>query len=520
MRSMPRKSPKPEKCQAGIDGESPLPYAEGQGDYDPLALVELERKLSDIAFDMERPYPAVIHDLGVAMKDFFDTRFVEFLMVEGNSLVYKYINNIPEALNRFVENMTGSTGVIGLRIPLFEGSFFTELIETGRPREIMTPEDRLRSFQDFISPGRPANDALRKYLAPKLMAFLGYDYVFQVPLVSDRRVIGFFSFLQVGRIRPRMRADLVLMSAQIAGFLALRSRNEQRQRLFDSFPGPTIRFMEKKRISEADFMDYCASDINPAFRAYYPLSAGKLVGTDAADLGRRVGIPEAVDVMREVDRTAIPRVIELDREKHILSATVSRIDEGELVVTIEDITHRKRLEREMAEAASHDALTGLYNRRIFMEMLRREVAIMAREGNPGSIFFLDLNRFKEVNDSLGHEAGDLVLRHVAATLKAALRDSDTIARFGGDEFVILCRKVGPGSAPVVAGKIGDAMAASPLDLAGKPTIVRTSIGIAFYPESADDPESLIAAADQAMYRSKRDGLRYAVAAPAARPGRK
>jgi diguanylate cyclase (GGDEF)-like protein len=511
---MPKRTSKPATSQAAIEVESPLPYAEGQGDYDPLALVELELKLSDIAFDMDRSFPSVIHDLGVAMKDFFGTRFVEFLMVEGNDLVYKYINNIPEALDRFVENMTGSTGVIGLRIPLFKDSFFTELIERGKPREIMTPEDRLRSFQDFIPPGRPANDALRKYLAPRLMSFIGYDYIFQFPLVSDRRVIGFFSFLQVGRIRPRMRADLVLMSAQIAGFLALRSRNEQRQRLFDSYPGPTVRFMEKKRISESAQADYRASDINPAFRACFPLGAEKLVGADAADLGRRVGIPEAIDVMREVDRTAVPRVIELDRARHFLSATVSRIDEGELVVTIEDITHRKRMEKEMAEAASHDALTGLYNRRIFMEMLRREVAIMAREGSPGSVFFLDLNRFKEVNDSLGHDAGDLVLRHVAATLKAALRDSDTIARFGGDEFVILCRKVGPDSAPVVAGKIGDAMAASPLDLGGRPTVVKSSIGIAFYPESALDPESLIAAADGAMYRSKRDGLRYALAAPA------
>lgn len=494
-----------------LDRDSHLPYAEGQGDYDPLELIALQNRLSDIAFDTGKPFSAVVHDLGLAMRDFFGTRFVEFLMVEGDFLVYKYINNMPEALDRFVRRLFGNAGVIGMRIPLFPGSFFTELIEKGAPREIMGHEELLHSFRDFIAPDSPRNIALRRHFAPMLMPLLGYDYIFQVPLVSDGRVIGYFSFLQKGRIRPRMRADLVLMSSQIAGFLSLRAQREQRQRLFDSLPSPTIRFGVERREPESKLLDFRATAVNPAFQTLFKLEEGSIVGVRAEELGERVSFPGAADLMREVLRTAIPRSVELDRERRFLSVIISRIDEGELIATIEDISQRKRIEREIAQAASHDALTGLYNRRVFMDILRKEVSIMVREGGRGSLLFLDLNRFKQVNDSLGHDAGDLLLRHVAEILGEALRESDFIARLGGDEFVLFCRKADRNTAPLVAAKIASALASSPLSLQGRELIAETSIGIALYPETATSPEALLSAADQAMYRSKREGLPYCMA---------
>lgn len=494
-----------------LERDSPLPYAKGQGDYDPLELIALQNRLSDIAFDMEKPFSTVVHDLGLAMRDFFGTRFVEFLMVEGDFLAYKYINNMPEALDRFVRRLFGNTGVIGMRIPLFPGSFFTELIEKGVPRELMGHEALLHSFRDFIPPDSPRNVALRRHFAPMLMPLLGYDYIFQVPLVSDRRVIGYFSFLQRGRIRPRMRADLVLMSSQIAGFLSLRAQREQRQRLFDSLPSPTIRFGVEKREPESPLADFRVTAVNPAFHALFKLEDQGIVGAWAGELGERVSFPGAVELMREVLGTAIPRSVELDRESHSLSVIISRIDEGELIATIEDISQRKRIEREIAQAASHDALTGLYNRRVFMDILHKEVSIMVREGGCGSLLFLDLNRFKQVNDSLGHEAGDLLLRHVAEVLGGALRESDFIARLGGDEFVLFCRKADKGSAPLVAAKIASALASSPLSLQGREVVAETSIGIALYPETASSPEALLSAADKAMYRSKREGLPYCLA---------
>jgi diguanylate cyclase (GGDEF)-like protein len=428
-----------------LERASPLPYAEGQGDYDPLELIELQKKLSDIAFDMAKPFSAVVHDLGLTMREFFGTRFVEFLMVEGDFLVYKYINNMPEALNRFVRQLIGSSGVIGMRIPLFPGSFFTQLIEKGAPREIMGHEELLHSFGDFIAPDSPRNIALRKHFAPMLMPLLGYDYIFQVPLMSDGRVIGYFSFLQRGRIRPRMRADLVLMSSQIAGFLSLRAQREQRQRLFDSLPSPTIRFGVEKREPESTLFDFRVTAVNPAFHALFRLDDQSIVGTWAEELGERVSFSDVVGIMREV-------------------------------------------------------------------------SIMVREGGHGSLFFLDLNRFKQVNDSLGHDAGDLLLRHVAEILGAALRESDFIARLGGDEFVLFCRRADRNSAPLVAAKIASSLASSPLSLQGQEIVAETSIGIATFPETASSPEALLSAADGAMYRSKREGLPYCMACETAKAG--
>lgn len=499
------------------DSESPLPYAEGQGDYDPLALIELQSRLSAVALDMGRPFSSVLHDLGMAMKDFFGTRYVEFLMVEGDSLVYKYINDMPEALDRFVRGLGVSSGVIGMRIPLFEGSFFTQLIERGVPREIMRPEDLLSSFQDFLAPKSSFNRALRDRVAPVLMPLIGYNYIFQIPLSSEGRVIGYFSFLQTGRIRPRMRADLVLMSYQIAGFLSLRSQRERRQRLFDSLPSPTIRLEAERRELEGSPPTFRAVAVNPAFAAFFGSGPGKVVGAAASELGERVGRPDAEALLREVLETAVPHRIELDLSRRFLAAVVSRSDDDELIVTIEDITQRKRIEREVAEAASHDTLTGLYNRRVFMDLLAKEFSAMSREKGSGGLYFLDLNKFKQVNDSLGHDAGDLLLRHAAMLLSTSLRASDYVARLGGDEFVLFCRKVDSGTAPVVAEKIAQAFAASPIELGGRLVRAEASIGIAIYPEAASEPEALLAAADKAMYRSKRETLPYCIAGAADRP---
>jgi diguanylate cyclase (GGDEF)-like protein len=315
----------------------------------------------------------------------------------------------------------------------------------------------------------------------------------------------------MGRIKPRMRVDLVLMSSQIAGFLSLRSEGERRQRLFDSLPNPTVRFASaggNAGGAEGEARGFIATDINPAFRSHFGGKAGSVLGARAGDLGRLVSIPDMDGIMAEVERSLVPRIIELDLKRSFLAATISRVDEGELIVTVEDISIRKKHEQELATAACHDALTGLLNRRVFMEMLGREIAGMKREGGEGSLLFLDLNHFKEVNDTMGHEAGDRLLKHVAATLASLLRESDTLARLGGDEFLVFCRKAGREQAPAIADKIASRLAASPLEIGGSRITVTTSIGIATYPGSATGAEDLVSAADQAMYEAKRAGLAY------------
>jgi diguanylate cyclase (GGDEF)-like protein len=167
--------------------------------------------------------------------------------------------------------------------------------------------------------------------------------------------------------------------------------------------------------------------------------------------------------------------------------------------------HRRSVER-LQHDALHDALTGLPNRTLFLDRLEQSLRRARRRG-PGSgaaVLFLDLDRFKVVNDSLGHQAGDRLLQAVALRLDAALRPGDTVARMGGDEFTVLLEDMtDPREASVVAGRVLNTLAA-PFTIAGRELFVSGSIGIALGDPDVD-PEELIRDADVAMYRAKAGG---------------
>ena len=166
---------------------------------------------------------------------------------------------------------------------------------------------------------------------------------------------------------------------------------------------------------------------------------------------------------------------------------------------------RKRIEQQMHHQASYDALTDLPNRRLFNNRLREEIVRAERGAYNLAVLFIDLDHFKEVNDTLGHEFGDLLLVEAAQRIRACVRESDTVARLGGDEFVIALAEVGeiiPQSR--VAQNIVDALV-KPFQLDGHHAYVSASIGIASYPQDADNAETLIGCADQAMYAAKNIG---------------
>jgi diguanylate cyclase (GGDEF)-like protein len=186
------------------------------------------------------------------------------------------------------------------------------------------------------------------------------------------------------------------------------------------------------------------------------------------------------------------------------SATVYR-SRPAIIGTIVDITERKMIEERLKRLALYDELTGLPNRSLFFDRLHQLLALAKRHQYSVAILFIDLDRFKAVNDTLGHEMGDLLLKEVSRRLTSCTRSADTVARVGGDEFAGICGKIeAPDDALVVARKINDALS-KPFLLRDHECSIGASIGISLYPEDGSDQETLIKKADGAMYRVKEGG---------------
>jgi diguanylate cyclase (GGDEF)-like protein/PAS domain S-box-containing protein len=182
-----------------------------------------------------------------------------------------------------------------------------------------------------------------------------------------------------------------------------------------------------------------------------------------------------------------------------------------IVSQVADITQRKQSDMMLTHMALHDSLTGLPNRTLALDRLALALARTERHPYSVAVLFLDLDRFKVINDSLGHNVGDELLVSVASRLREAVRPSDTVARIGGDEFVVVCEDIGDvEDAARIAERIADALSLS-FDLTGDEVILSTSIGIAVSSGHQDAPEDLLRDADSAMYRAKEGGRnRYEV----------
>lgn len=193
----------------------------------------------------------------------------------------------------------------------------------------------------------------------------------------------------------------------------------------------------------------------------------------------------------------------------MLSVSLVRASDGSplhFISQIEDISGRKALEERLRHLASHDEMTGLLNRRRFDEELGRLVAYAKRYGHPGALLMIDLDNFKEVNDTLGHHVGDELVRAVAERLGTLLRATDLLGRLGGDEFGVFLPELAPKEAQRVACDLVDSIANDPFVVGALPLWTRTSIGVALFdPGAPADGPSLLMAADTAMYEAKRLG---------------
>jgi len=175
-----------------------------------------------------------------------------------------------------------------------------------------------------------------------------------------------------------------------------------------------------------------------------------------------------------------------------------------IISVVRDVTERKLAQKRLLHQASHDALTGLPNREFFYDTLRKTVALATQQHWKVAVMFIDLDQFKNINDTLGHAVGDELLIHFSSRLMRCVRTRDTVGRLGGDEFGIILMFEHEQGAAMVAGKIHDALR-EPFVLQDREVVMTASIGITVHPDDGVDPESLIRYADTAMYQAKNAG---------------
>ncbi|MFD2167739.1 EAL domain-containing protein [Thalassotalea euphylliae] len=209
--------------------------------------------------------------------------------------------------------------------------------------------------------------------------------------------------------------------------------------------------------------------------------------------------------------TAIKRRELADHERHSHELLEQQVKQRTIALE-EEIRQRRQVEEMLKHSASHDSLTGLPNRRVFLELLDHAIACVKRKPScEFAVLFLDLDRFKVVNDSLGHHAGDVLLKIVAKELKAIVREKDTVARLGGDEFVVLIEDLdGRSEVYDIASRITESLA-QPFTIENQPVFIGTSIGLLFSDVRYDNAETMLRDADTAMYHAKDSGKgRYEV----------
>jgi diguanylate cyclase (GGDEF)-like protein/PAS domain S-box-containing protein len=263
--------------------------------------------------------------------------------------------------------------------------------------------------------------------------------------------------------------------------------------------------------------------VNPAGERLSGRPSSELVGRTDRELGSHGPYLELWEAaLRRVLATGDAEQLEVGPEDgvpgghHLHAAFTAEISgvgrTTGVLVSVRDVTAMKLVERELAHRAMHDEVTGLPNRRLLMDRIARALVRLRRQGGGVGLLFVDLDRFKAVNDELGHEQGDRVLSLVAQRLLAIARVGDTVARMGGDEFVVLCEQVTtPGCAQPVAARIVEQLA-QPYHLDGTVVRLGASVGAVVTTDPEADPALLLRRADAAMYGAKESGGGYLVSA--------
>ena len=291
--------------------------------------------------------------------------------------------------------------------------------------------------------------------------------------------------------------------------------------------------LELKHRQQSEILDHIhesviSTDLNGTITSYNRGSSVLLGYSEEEMLGKN--ILQIYDKQNPYDFEALIKTMEKNKDydiegflikkdgsKVICDISLSSIldNEGKLVGIVgysQDITEKKAAERMLKKQAlilnhqaNHDTLTDLPNRTLFKDRLSQAVAVSSRNNEKFALFFIDLDQFKKINDSLGHQVGDKVLIEASHRLQSALRAEDTLARLGGDEFTLILRDVkNVQSASTVADKIIKTIK-EPISVDGHTLFISSSIGISLFPDDSMDEENLIKFADTAMYQAKDEG---------------
>jgi diguanylate cyclase (GGDEF)-like protein/PAS domain S-box-containing protein len=255
-------------------------------------------------------------------------------------------------------------------------------------------------------------------------------------------------------------------------------------------------WLEQVRSGEADMKDATIGDDYLAF----------LRTSDTEERREAAaGIASVLDHTRPSFSYEFPLERDDDRRWYQLTVEPLRAPGGGVVVGHRDVTERRRIEEALEHQALHDMVTDLPNRTLLRDRLRQAVLAAQRRNTRVALLFIDLDRFKELNDTFGHQAGDTVLREVGERFVTAVRASDTVARLGGDEFAVLIPLAADGEEAVMVARRVLASLQEPFIVEAESAFIEASIGIVLCPEHGEDVQTLMRRADVAMYTAKRAG---------------
>ncbi|WP_164931993.1 GGDEF domain-containing protein [Janthinobacterium sp. 17J80-10] len=392
-------------------------------------------------------------------------------------LVYTTLRGDCSYVNRTMEHMSGRS------LASLRGKGW---------RHCVHPQDRLRLHAELVS--WQSQDEQAPYTGICRLRggknALVWARLKVVPVLVDGKPVGYVG--SVEDITERRANELALI------------KSEQRLRLItDNIPALVAYVTADERVAFA----------NRRYEEAYGILQEELAGMPASEvLGPEVYAQSRPYIHQALAGTPVLFERTVNCEDGLRHERVSYIPdiEPQGAVTgyfglVEDITSLKRVETQLRKLVRIDALTGIANRIQFEERLVDAVRYSRRYGTRMALLFLDIDHFKEINDTCGHQAGDNVLREFAQRLLGCVRDTDTVARLAGDEFVIILEGLGAAEeAPAVAAKIIGAMQ-TPFDVCGRQRTVTTSIGVAVRRQDEDDAQGLLGRADVALYRAKSAG---------------